>query len=351
MSQAAEQQIPPNQPGLTPLKLIQTYSAEEWEAFIEEWAEGFSPAYDQVTRIGGAGDMGRDVIGHIEPATVRPRPCDIYQCKHYDHPLAPSDIWTELGKLCVYTRNVDYPVPRHYRFVPPRGVGPTLYNLLNSPDDLRAGLIANWETHCRQRISKATDYPLEDTLKAYIEQFDFKIVWYLTPTEIVNQHQRTRYWPRRFRIDLPTRPDTPPTPTDVQSHELPYITRLLEAYGDHLDSPVRLADLPSLPQKITSNFKQSRGYFFGADALARFSRDQFPGGFDSIKKHLHDGVVDITAQEHADGFACLLATLVQAATITLPASDLSPYVSPADKKGMCHHLANDGELTWVSSND
>jgi len=350
MPEAAQQSLAPNQPGLTPLKLIQTYSAEDWEAFIEEWAEGFSPAYDQVTRIGGAGDMGRDIIGHIEPATVRPRPCDIYQCKHYDHPLTPSDIWTELGKLCVYTHNNDYPVPRAYRFVPPRGVGPALHNLLDKVDNLRAGLIANWEAYCRTRISR-TEYPLEGKLKVHVEQFDFKIVWYLTPTEIVNQHKRTQYWARRFKIDPPARPETPPTPTEIQKHELPYVERLLEAYADHLDKRVTLADLPSLPQKISSNFMQSRGNFFVADALARFSRDHFPGSFESIKKHVHDGVVDVTAQEHEDGFACLLATLVQAAAITLPASDLLPYVGPADKKGMCHHLANEGELTWVRSDD
>ena len=111
-------------PSPTPAKLVTLYSASEWEEFIGEWAEGFQPAYEQVSRIGGAGDMGRDVIGHLEPAHVRPRPCDIYQCKHYDHPLTPTDIYLELGKLCVHTYRLDYPVPRRYRFVPPRGIGP-----------------------------------------------------------------------------------------------------------------------------------------------------------------------------------------------------------------------------------
>lgn len=50
--------------------VLKPVHVDDWESFVEEWAEGFSPAYDQVTRIGGAGDMGRDVIGHIEPATV-----------------------------------------------------------------------------------------------------------------------------------------------------------------------------------------------------------------------------------------------------------------------------------------
>ena len=197
MPDPAQQPLPPDQPALTPVKLIQTYSAEDWEAFVEEWAEGFNPAYDQVARIGGAGDMGRDVIGHIEPATVRPRPCDIYQCKHYDHPLQPSDVWSELGKLCVHTHLGHFPTPRRYRFVPPRNVGPKLYNLLNATEKLRAELVANWDTHCRRKISEVEEYPLDGALRTHVDQFDFSLVWYLTPAEIVNQHSRTRYWHRR----------------------------------------------------------------------------------------------------------------------------------------------------------
>ncbi|MBN9519243.1 hypothetical protein J0H58_12095 [bacterium] len=349
MPDPAQQPLPPDQPALTPVKLIQTYSAEDWEAFVEEWAEGFNPAYDQVARIGGAGDMGRDVIGHIEPATVRPRPCDIYQCKHYDHPLQPSDVWSELGKLCVHTHLGHFPTPRRYRFVPPRNVGPKLYNLLNATEKLRAELVANWDTHCRRKISEVEEYPLDGALRTHVDQFDFSLVWYLTPAEIVNQHSRTRYWHRRFKIDPPTRPESPPPPQDVQAHEFPYVHRLLDAYANHLGKPVTVADLPTLPAKIMSNFTQARGTFFIADALARFSRDHFPGGFDGIKQHVHDGVVDVTLAGHTDGFECLLATLRQAAGLPLPASGLSPYVGPADKKGMCHHLANDGKLAWVQS--
>ena len=110
-----------------------------------------------------------------------------------------------------------------------------------------------------------------------------------------------------------------------------------------------MADLPGLPGKIQTNFSQSRGNFFIADALGRFSRDHFPGGFDDVKQHVHDGVVDVTHASHQDGFECVLAVMKQAASLPLPDSELTPYVSPADKKGMCHHLTNDGKLSWVQS--
>ncbi len=65
MADASNAKLDPAQQGMTPIKVIQTYSADDWEAFIEEWAEGFDPPYKQIVRIGGAGDMGRDIIGHL----------------------------------------------------------------------------------------------------------------------------------------------------------------------------------------------------------------------------------------------------------------------------------------------
>ncbi len=48
MSDAATTKLSPNQPGMTPLKVIQTYTASEWEEFIREWAEGFEPRHTKI---------------------------------------------------------------------------------------------------------------------------------------------------------------------------------------------------------------------------------------------------------------------------------------------------------------
>jgi len=347
MSAPAAQPLPPDQPGLTPLKVVQTYSPEDWEAFIEEWTEGFEPPYTQVVRIGGAGDLGRDVIGHLGDPRIRPWSCDIYQCKHYAHPLQPAESYIELGKLCVYTHRGEYPVPRRYRFVPPRGVGPGLYNLLNYPDKLKAQLVANWDQYCRKGLSKTEKFPLTGALKAYVDAFDFSVVGFLQPAEVLKQHQRTIHWHRRFRTEPPIRPQPPDAPRDIQSHEMPYLTCLLGAYADHLRRPVAMADLPALPSFL-KHLKSARGYFFSAEALDRFSRDHFtPGAFKTVKRHVYDAVIDVSLMVHADGFACLHEVMKQAAVMALPLSDLLPYLWPADRKGICHHLANDGELTWV----
>jgi hypothetical protein len=325
--------------------LIQTFTADEWEDFIEEWTDGFNPPYHQVVRLGGAGDMGRDVIGHL--ADTRPCPCDVYQCKHYDHPLRPSEAYLELGKLCWYTHSKEYPVPQRYRFVPPRSVGPALYNLINYPDKLRAQLIANWDKYCLKGITEKSDTPLVGKLKTCVEAFDFSIVGFLTPKEVIEQHRRTNHFHRRFKVDPPVRPEPDAAPVALHASELRYIASLLDAYTDHLKRPITVDDLAGLP-KFAKHFSQARGYFFSAEALARFSRDHFTAGaFDKVKQHVFDGIVDVTMISHADGLACLHEVMKQASAMALPSSDLLPYVWPADRKGICHHLANDGTLAWV----
>ena len=46
-------------------KLIRAYNDVEWEAFVREWQVGVKKqvGYSEVKRMGGGGDLGRDVVG------------------------------------------------------------------------------------------------------------------------------------------------------------------------------------------------------------------------------------------------------------------------------------------------
>lgn len=348
MTPAASVKLSPAQPGMSPWKVIQTYEPNEWEEFIREWAEGFNPPYTQVVPLGGAGDKGRDVVAYDGDPTSSTTPWDSYQCKHYDHALAPADIYTELGKLCVFTWKGDYTVPRKYRFASPLGVGTKLHDLLKKPDDLRKELITNWDAHCKDKISSAESFPLVKKLKSYVTSFDFSIVWFETPQQILDQHQRTKHWHRRFKIEPPPRPEPPPPPDGLQPNEGRYVVCLLGAYGDRLGRVVAaVADIEQVPM-MHSHFKKSRGHFFSAEALFRFSREQFTQqAFDKIKDHIHDGVGGLALATYKDAFECVVAVCNGAVQLKLPASDLEPYVGPADRIGLCHHLTNDGKLSWT----
>jgi hypothetical protein len=74
---ASQQNVDVAKAGLTPVRLIQTYSSEDWEDFILEWTEGFETAYQHVTKLARAGDKGRDVVGYLGDPQA--------DCEGWDH--------------------------------------------------------------------------------------------------------------------------------------------------------------------------------------------------------------------------------------------------------------------------
>src|SRR5262249_20320837 len=148
-------------------------------------------AYGLVERTGGSGDMGCDVIATVDP-TISDSPWDNYQCKHYDHALAPSDIWIELAKLCYYTSICAYSVPRRYIFVAPRGIGTKLTRLLKKPAKLKAELLAAWDG--AGLLVDGQRIVLDEALLAHIDAIDFAIFGHLPPLELIEGHAKTRYF-------------------------------------------------------------------------------------------------------------------------------------------------------------
>ncbi|MDK9719520.1 MAG: hypothetical protein OEL57_16685, partial [Trichlorobacter sp.] len=96
---------------VAPIDRIKLFSNSQWEDFVLEWADSLRDNYERVERCGGAGDMGRDVVA-LATSKKNVELWDNYQCKHYDHPLWPSDIWIELGKLVYYTFTGEFSYPR-----------------------------------------------------------------------------------------------------------------------------------------------------------------------------------------------------------------------------------------------
>ncbi|MEM8671129.1 MAG: ABC-three component system protein [Planctomycetota bacterium] len=330
----------------SPSKQIRNFSPDEWDEFVLEWMDGFDPQYAFTDRLDGAGDKGRDVVGYVgEPSSG----CewDNYQCKHYKDKLIPSEVWIELGKLCVFTFLGEFSVPRRYRFVAPKGVGTSLHDYLRNPEKLRKELRKQWKNKCENEISKKSAYPLEGDLLAHVNAFDFSIVGYVPVKDLIEQHARTKHHFKRFDIDPPVRPADESPPEDIRPEEVSYVTALLEAYGDCLARPVvDIADIEN-EGMIRRHFDRSRQWFYSADSLNRFSRDQVEvGTFEKLKKEILDGIIDTVEEECSDAFVRVRRTTDKAQTIIPSNSKLTGFVTPADKKGVCHHLVNDSEIAW-----
>lgn len=340
-------------PPVAPEQHIKGYSEDEFENFIREWAFQYKQiklkAYVQVGRFGGAGDMGRDVVGYIEQPSSHGK-LDIYQCKHYGHGLRPGDVWTELGKLCFFTFIGAFAVPEEYRFICPDDVGPELGRLLENPEDLRQRLMDEWEKHVEGEITKKQKTKLEGKLLDHVKAFDFKRVGCKPIHEIIEEFRATPRYPSRFGggLIIPRSPDKKPPP-ELEDHEQRYVEQLIEAYQDHKGDTVKLDTLAAHPE-LEVHFARSRVRYFCAETLRLDVRDSLSDGvtFEQVQEQVLDAVADICEdKKHASGLDRANAVTDHAGNYVVQDHALKGYVNSQIKKGICHQLANVDKLKWV----
>ena len=326
------------------IQRIKLFSAAEWEDFVLEWADSLRGEYAEVARCGGAGDLGRDVVANVKDSDE----WDNFQCKHYDHPLYPSDVWVEIGKLLYYVESGKFTYPRWYCFVAPQGVGTTLSNLLRAPEQLRQKLFDAWDKYCKDQITSTTEVPLVGALRSRAEAANFGIFRALQPLQLIQQHASTRWHVARFGGGLPPRPPVLQPPDQVQTKEVNYVGQLLQAYEDHEGVPVPTVEDLRAFERLFEHFCRSRECFYSAESLRNFSRDTLPPGeFERLQDEIFDGVVDVAQAPHADGYERVLKTTAAARVLQITAHALVCRIYTRDRGGICHQLANEDRLRWV----
>jgi len=329
---------------------VQIFSPDDWEGFTEEWASSLT-GYAIVRRFAGSGDMGLDVAGFTDAAGFS-APWDNYQCKRYDHPLRPADIHVEIGKIIYYSWLGEYTVPRRHYFAASRDVGTTAAKLLLNPAKLRESVRQVWEKQCRHQITKTADVALTGDLLSYFDVFDFSIFGSKSVLELISQHETTKYHPIRFGGGLPPRPVPHVPPVEPAAHESRYIRQLLDAYGDHLGKEVLDLAALALQEPLQKDFSRQRERFYSAEALRNFSRDTVPDGtFDALQEEIFQAVIDICESLHPSGFERMKATVSQAALAASTSNPLAPATRVQDRQGICHQLANEDRLHWMSTDE
>jgi hypothetical protein len=330
---------------IPPIERLRIFSDKEWEDFVWEWSDSLKSDYAKVEKCSGAGDMGRDIIAIVDTVTGV---WDNYQCKRYDKPLKPSDVWVELGKLAYYTKRGDYDLPRRYYFAASQGVGPRLSNLLKKPDSLRNELLTNWSNHCRDKITTTSPVELDADMRAHIAAIDFSIFDSVPPLRILDGHAKTRWHIARFGGGLPERPAVPVPPDEPAPHEAVFVEELLAAYGDHLKKTIATpAELDS--PDLSAHFGEARLEFYSAEALRTFSRDTLPNGaFDRLQDDVQSGIGDeLRDDRHQDGYRKAVAVIKTARLLPLNSHAVSSRMSIRDRGGICHQMVNDKKFRWI----
>src|ERR1035437_6984382 len=202
---------------IIPLKLIEHMSFDDWEEFIEEWVDIKKGEYLESDRFGGAGDKGRDVVGYVTDKNKSNYIWDCFQCKHYENALIPTQIYKEIGKILYHTFNKEYPIPRKFYFVSPKGCGTSLSKLLQNDKELKDAVKTNWVKWCENNITN-TPIKLNDKFLDWFDKFDFTIFSKIHTKDILNDHVTHPNHLIRFGGGLPEREklDTSSIPSTIQ---------------------------------------------------------------------------------------------------------------------------------------
>jgi hypothetical protein len=332
----------------SPRKLLKLYDADEYEEIITEWMESYLKVkYSRIENVGGPGDKGRDII-----CTYEDGKWDNYQCKHYEKPLTLSQALSEIAKIIfnVYRKALTS-FPQKYYFVSPQGVNIKLRDTLNDAQALKESLVIKWDQTCSSKIITGGRILLDDNLRKYIDNVDFSIFDYIDPDEFIRGFKQTPYYTKRFGQLNKPRPLNFEVNSKIEKRELVYIEKILAAYADYLNKDLNLEKMESDYSDLKKHFDRQRQNYFSAEYLNAYSRETYDPEckyFDNLKSEIYDGIIDQIEDDANNGFDRLKKVLKRAEQIqTTRDNPLSQHLNVKDRKGICHHLANErDDVKW-----
>lgn len=328
------------------IKIFSLVSEDDFELMTEQWLFSMKDRYKYVKRIGGSRDQGRDIFAYQdENMTI----LDIYQCKHYDKKLTPSNIYVEIGKLLYYTYNQEYVVPKNYYIVSSKGCGAALTKLIENSDKFKCAIIQNWNSNCKRAITKEKNIELNNEFKRFIKNFDFSIIHEITPLNFLEEFEKTKYYSSWFGLRKFKR-KTPPEPSNIiESNELKYVNKLYRAYGSINNSQV--TNFKQLSNKYQEHFNIQRRCFYSAEGLKEFSRDSLPTDetFNDLQNQIMAPVKSqILCNTYKNGLECLTSAISVATTLNIGNNSLSEFLKTNDRIGILHQVANEDEsVEWT----
>lgn len=143
-------------------------------------------------------------------------------------------------------------------------------------------------------------------------------------------------------------------PEKIEEHELPYVSAILEAYGDKENKHgFNREDLQD--SKYADNFNRHRKSYFNAEYLNRKSRDAYSEEetqpFEILKEETYNGIIDTWEMDYPHGFDRLNKVMTQASNTRVDSCLLSRetiWITNDVKKGVCHILVNENAIKgWV----
>ncbi|WP_425432372.1 ABC-three component system protein [Geodermatophilus amargosae] len=191
-----------------------------------------------------------------------------------------------------------------------------------------------------------------EAVASLVETSDLGFVDSAPIHDVLEVHSRTRYHSQRFSTPLADRPPCEPPPSEIDEGELRYVSQLVEVYNEHFKGIGVHVGNVAHASKCATHFQRQRESFYAAEALRRFARDQVPPGtYEHLQENIYQGVVETAEMPHADGYVRLQTVLQLSMSIDVSSNRLMQVLDKADCKGICHQLANEDRLRWVTQDD
>lgn len=335
-----------------PLDRLANFSADEFERFALEWADGYLrtklAGVTDIQQRGGSGDKGRDIIVWFGKPGSPSRYWHLYQCKRYANALGAGKGIAEIAKALFYSHRGDYQLPREYWFVTRKGVTGDFQDLIDAPEKLRAYLIANWDAHCANAITSKEIIALEGDFAEYVAKTDFSFIRVKQPLDLINEHAQTPYHLVVFGAPLIERAPPAIPPSMVAEAERGYVGELFKVIGEMTGTTISGEGDFETHAKAKGLFERSRMTFYSAEGLKELARDQMAdaGYFDELLGEFRHGLYYTYSAPADSGYARLSDTVKAAQVQQVSSYALKDHITSPDREGICHHLANNGDVTW-----
>jgi hypothetical protein len=326
-------------------RLILSLDDQHLERFVRDWVALKKNEYHEVHRFGGAGDLGRDVVGFVTNQRHQ-GPWHNFQCKQYVKRRLPyNEALIEIAKTLYHADANGFTFPEQYLFIAPHGLQRSLELLFDKPIELRDILITKWDKVCAKYIVDKQTIPLTPELKARIAAYDFGRVSRIDINHMLAHPHAKLVLHQHFGADPGPAP-VGTAPTAIAPTELKYITQLVDAYS------IRSATTFATPECVLDDathgrhFRMQRERFYDADFFKRYYRDNTAAEvLPTFEKDIEHGVFDVYSKSHRDGLDRIDAVMAQAASVQT-SGPLAPHARVSVKQGVCHHFANEGRLKW-----
>ena len=332
--------------------ILAAMDEDTYEELIASWAfwclGNKDNAYQDVLRLGGAGDGGMDVVAFYDQAT---RDCDIYQCKHYDGAINKSAVIAELGKFLYHVYTGLLPCPRSYYLMAPKGLSSKFTHIYTNSETLKQTITDEWNASIAEHIEKDKCIKFEGKLKEFLNSFDYTIFTFYSCDHLLkdihkkeNRHVYHQYFGvKKEELER----EVMHAPADLSEYERKYIGYLIDAYNDVNDDGITTENVEA--SVYGKHYNRSREEFWLAESVRKMSEENCPGDnneFAELEDDMYRHVADTYEDFHENAFKKVKAVTDKSLSFRTKERIITGELGSSELKGVCFQLSNEDRLIW-----